>query len=65
MSPATSPVSLRSRRGFLARAIGTSVLAAAAHPAAVAGEAEPLTVGLIGCGPQGRSFARAMAQVPG
>lgn len=65
MSPATAAVSLRSRRGFLTQAIGTSALAAATPRAAWGDEAEPLTVGLIGCGPQGRSVARAMAQVPG
>jgi predicted dehydrogenase len=55
-----------SRRRFLARSTASAaILATAGHSAHAADGATPVAVGLIGCGPQGRSVARAMAQVPG
>jgi len=60
------PSSPHPRRGFLARTVGSSIVAAAAMPTVTRGdETSPIAVGLIGCGPQGRSVAKAMAQVPG
>jgi len=55
-----------SRRRFLARSTASAaILATAGRSAHAADGATPVAVGLIGCGPQGRSVARAMAQVPG
>ncbi len=60
------PRSAPTRRDFLRGVSATATLALGAAPAASrATNLEPLRVGLIGCGRQGRSVAKAMAAVPG
>lgn len=55
-----------SRRRFLVRsAASAAVVAAAGTSTSRAEEAVPVAVALIGCGPQGRRVATAMASVPG
>lgn len=61
--PATDLVA---RRNFLGGAVAVAAGVAALRPRRVrAAEERRLYVGLIGCGPQGRNVARAMAGVPG